>query len=303
MRSIYVFGLFPISPGKTVVSSALCRGLLSRGLKVAPFKPRSGHDLWYQYEAFKRCKKNARLFCEDITKLKEASRCQLPYEILNPIDALMAPINTRNFLENGYVREMYLKKENTFLHLIVERYTSWKEDRTRTLYCVNKNNFSDETLSYKDYVRDLTSKSDKIITIEDAPGWSSVLRRLGPVCTSTCSKRIAAEYELMVVEGFNDAVCPAPELRYDVVVGVAPGVAALYNPDDFHKVIELKSMIRGEPMGMRAKDIVDFIKPEKIFTVPALDMDDLGDFDRLSQKLSYITEAVLDRFPHKLENS
>ena len=158
-------------------------------------------------------------------------------------------------------------------------------------------------MNYKDYVQDLTSKSDKIINIEDTPGWSSVLRRFGPVCTSTCSKRIAEEYELMVVEGFNDAVCPAPELRYDVVVGVAPGVAALYNPDDFHKVIELKSMIRGEPMGMIAKDIVDFIKPEKIFTIPALDIDELEDFDRLSQKLSYITEAVLDRFPHKLENS
>ena len=58
-------------------------------------------------------------------------------------------------------------------------------------------------------------------------------------------------------------------------------------------------MIGGDPMGMRAKDIVDFIKPEKIFTVPALDIDDLGDFDRLSQKLGYITEAVLDRFAHK----
>ena len=298
MRSIYVFGLFPISPGKTVVSSALCRGLLSRGFKVAPFKPRSGHDLWYQYEAFKKCKKNARLFCEDITKLKEASRCQLPYEILNPIDALMAPINARTFLENGYVREMYLKKENTFLHLIVERYTSWKEDRTRTLYCLNKKSFCDETLSYKDYVRDLTSKPDEIITIEDASGWASVLRRFGPVCTSTCSRRIAEEYEMMVVEGFNDAVCPAPELRYDVVVCVAPGVAALYDPNDFHRVIEVRSTIGGEPMGMRAKDIVDFIKPEKIFKVPTLDIDDLGDFDRLSKKLGYITEAVLDRFPH-----
>ena len=286
-----------------MVSSALCRGLLSRGFKVAPFKPRSGHNLWYQYEAFKRCKNKTRLFCEDITKLKEASRCQLPYEILNPIDALMAPLNARNFLENGYVREMYLKDANTFLHLIVERYTSWKEDRARTVYCLNEKKLSDETLNYKDYIRDLTGKSDEILTVEDVAGWASVLRRLGPVCTSTCSRRIAEEYELMVVEGFNDAVCPAPELRYDVVVGVAPGVAALYNPDDFHRVIEVKSMIGGDPMGMRAEDIVDFIKPEKTLTIPALGKDDLRDFDKLSQKLSHIIEAVLDRFAHTLENS
>lgn len=293
--SVYVFGLFPISPGKTTVSSALCRGLLSTGFKVAPFKPRSGHSLWYQYEAFTRCEKNMRLFCEDITKLKEASRCRLPYEILNPIDALLAPLNAGTFLENGYVREMYLKYTNIFLHLIVERYTSWKEGRARTVCCLNEKTISDETFNYKDYVRGLTSKSDEVLTVEDEASWASVLRRLGPVCTSSCSRRIAEEHDLMVVEGFNDAICPAPELRYDVVVGVAPGVAALYDPDDFHRVIDIKSMIQGDPMGMKAEDIVDFIKPEKILTVPALGNDELGDFDRLSQKFSHITEAVLDK--------
>ncbi len=294
MRSIYVFGFFPISSGKTVVSSALCRGLLSREFKVAPFKPRSGHNLWYQHCAFLKCREEARLFCEDIIKLKEASRCELPYEILNPIDALMAPLNARTFLENNYVREMYVKDANTFLHLLVERYTSWKGDRPRTVFCVNEKNLSDEALSDRDYIRDLTKKSDEVLTVEDAAGWDSVFRRLGPACTSTCSGRIAEEYELMVVEGFNDAVCPAPELRYDVVVGVAPGVAAFYSPDDFHRVIEVKSMTGGDPMGMRSRDIVEFIKPEKMLKIPALGTKDLADFNRLSKKLGDIIEAILD---------
>ena len=277
-----------------MVSSALCRGLLSGGFKVAPFKPRSGHNLWYQHCAFLKCREEARLFCEDIIKLKEASRCELPYEILNPIDALMAPLNARTFLENNYVREMYVKDANTFLHLLVERYTSWKGDRPRTVFCVNEKNLSDEALSDRDYIRDLTKKSDEVLTIEDAAGWDAIFRRLGPSCTSTCSRRIAEEYELMVVEGFNDAVCPAPELRYDVVVGVAPGVAAFYSPDDFHRVIEVKSMTGVDPMGMRSKDIVGFIKPEKMLKIPALGTKDLADFNRLSKKLGDIIEAVLD---------
>ena len=49
---------------------------------------------------------------------------------------------------------------------------------------------------------------------------------------------------------------------------------------------------------MKAEDIVEFIKPEKILTVPALGNDELGDFDRLSQKFSYITEAFLDKLTH-----
>jgi len=45
-------------------------------------------------------------------------------------------------------------------------------------------------------------------------------------------------------------------------------------------------MITGEPMGLRSREIVDFIKPEKILTVLALSKKDINDFDRLSKKNS-----------------
>jgi predicted P-loop ATPase/GTPase len=95
---VFVFGLFSHSPGKTVASSALARGLLNDGFNVGVFKPRSGHSMWHQYEAFLKCRAEGRLFCEDIMKLKEASRCPLPYEVLNPIDALMSPLKVEKFL-------------------------------------------------------------------------------------------------------------------------------------------------------------------------------------------------------------
>jgi predicted P-loop ATPase/GTPase len=295
LKSVYVFGLFPISPGKTVVSTALCRGLLREGLKAAPFKPRSGHNLWYQYDSFKRCRKGGRLFCEDIIKLREASGCSLPYEILNPIDALMAPMNARVFLENKRVREMYLRESDTFIHLLFERYTSWMEGKAKNILCLNKKNLSDESLIDDDYIRELTEKSEEIVEVEDVARWDSVFRRLGSGCIHTCSRRIAEEYEVMVVEGFNDAVCPAPELRYDVVIGVAPGVAALYDPDDFQRVIRVKSTISGEPRGMTAEEITCFIKPEKTFKIPALEERDLTNFDRLGEKLGNINKIVLHR--------
>jgi predicted P-loop ATPase/GTPase len=296
LKSAYVFGLFPISPGKTVVSTALCRGLFREGLKVAPFKPRSGHDLWYQYDSFKRCREEGRLYCEDIIKLRKASGCHLPYEVLNPVDALMAPMNAKFFLENKRVREMYLREPDTFLHLLIERYTSWIEGKARNILCLNKKNLSDKSLIDEDYIRELTEKSEEIIEVEDVTKWNSVFRRLGSGSIHTCSRRIAEEYEVMVVEGFNDAVCPAPELRYDVVIGVAPGVAALYDPDDFQKVIRIKSTISGDPRGMTAEEIMCFIKPEKTYKIHALEESDLTNFDRLSEKLDKINEIVLRRF-------
>ena len=295
MRSIYVFGLFQISPGKTVVSTALCRGLLNRGLKVAPFKPRSGHNIWFQHDAFNKYKRDARLFCEDVIRLKEAARCQLPYEILNPVDALMAPLDAGIFLEKNNIRGMYLKQPNTFHHLLVERYTSWEDGKAKSTICVNEKNLSGGVLSDLEYIRELTGKAEKVLTIEDVAGWASVFRKLGPGSISTCCRRIGEESKLMVVEGFNDAVCPMLGLGYEAVLGVGPGSAAFYDSSDFDKVIKVKSMTGGDPMELRSKDIIQFIKPDEILSIPALDRRDLTNFDRLSEKLGHVVLAVLKR--------
>lgn len=294
-QTIFVFGFFPVSPGKTVVSTAICRGLLNRGFKVAPFKPRSGHNLWYQHDAFLRCREESRLYCEDIIKLSKASRCPIPNETLNPIDALLAPLDTRKFLEEDYIREMYMKEAITFHHLLVERYTLWR-DGPRTILCVNENNLAEDSFVDGSYIRGLGERSDEVLSIADAQGWNSVFRRLGPECTSTCFRKIAEDHELMVVEGYNDAVCPAPGLRYDVVVGVAPGLAAFYDPDDFHRVIDVKSETGKEPMGMRAVDMIHFMKPQRVITVPALRGHDIKDFDTLSRKLDNIIDSVVEEF-------
>lgn len=295
MRSIYVFGFFQTSPGKTVVSTALCRGLLNRGFNVAPFKPRSGHNLWFQHDAFDKCKKEARLFCEDVIKLKEAARCRLPYEILNPVDALMAPLDTKAFLKKNCIRRIYLKQPNTFDHFLVERYTSWEDGKAKSTLCVSEKNLSGEVLFDSEYIRDLMEKAENVLKVKDVVEWTSVFRNWGPVSISTCSRRIADEHELMVVEGFNDAVCPAPKLRYEAVLGVGPGTAAFYDPGDFERVIRVKSMIGGDTMGLRSKDVIQYIKPDGIWPIPALSSNNLISFDVLSEELGNIIDAVLKR--------
>jgi hypothetical protein len=51
-------------------------------------------------------------------------------------------------------------------------------------------------------------------------------------------------------------------------------------------------MISGEPMGLRSRDIIEFIKPEKVFSIPALGIEDITDFDMLSKKLVEIVDVV-----------
>lgn len=119
MKKILVFSLFETSPGRTVVSATLSRGIRNEGLRVAPFKPRSGHNLWYQHDSYDTCKKRESLFCEDIIKLRKAAKCNLPYEVLNPVDALMAPMDAGIYLSNNNTRSMYIDEDNTYNNLIV----------------------------------------------------------------------------------------------------------------------------------------------------------------------------------------
>jgi predicted P-loop ATPase/GTPase len=293
LRFIFVFGLFPISPGKTVVATAICRALSNRGFNVAPFKPRSGHDVWYQHDSFMKCVKERRLFCEDITKLREATECLLPYEILNPIDALMTPMKVGDYLKKGKAHEMYLKNTVNFNHLVVERYTQW-QDGARDVFYLSKTGLSSISTPVRDYVQDLV-EHHKVIEVKNLGEWDAVYRQMEPVCTSTCMDRIADDHELVVVEGFNDAVCPAQGFRYDVVIAVAPCIAAFYDPDDYHRVIEVKSKIRSDPRGFRAEDIIEFIKPEKIVRIPSTGLDTRKNYDKLSQKLEKVVNTTLER--------
>ena len=70
MKSVFVFGLFEDSPGKTTFSCGLLHKLQQIGVKPVPLKARAGHNYWYQYNELIPCLKEGRLYCSDIIKLK-----------------------------------------------------------------------------------------------------------------------------------------------------------------------------------------------------------------------------------------
>lgn len=294
MPSVFVFGLLPDSAGKTIVSSALARGLVNQGVHAAVFKPRSGHSLWYQHETFLKCKEEGRLFCEDVVKLREASRCHLPLEVLNPVDALMGPLNFKSFLERNALEYLYLLQPDVFSHLLVERYTLCRERGKENVICINEGAIKPgSTMLDTNYLVKLENDARKVLRIGSLKEWNMVFKRFAYSAMRTAYQEVSSVFDHVVVEGFNDAVCPEPTLHHDMVIGVAPGIAIFYDAEEFCRVLETMSKLGKDPGALRARDIVKFLKETETMTIPPLEQDCLDDYDKLSERLNkLVTKTV-----------
>jgi len=101
-------------------------------------------------------------------KLKEASRCPLPYEVLNPIDALMSPLKVEKFLRREMVNQMYLLEPEVYPHLIVERYTKIENSEFENILLVNEGNVdAGLVLLDEDYLSKLKNIADKTISVRN----------------------------------------------------------------------------------------------------------------------------------------
>ena len=230
-------------------------------------------------------------------KLRDACKCSLPIEVMNPVDALMSPLNVKTFLERKMMTQLYLFEPETFLHLIAERYTLCK-DGIKHILSVNMEAIKSKSpyvMRDLEYVKRLEENADKVLYLKNLNEWNSVFQDYGSKAIRSCYRRVSEKAECVIIEGFNDAVCPDDSLRYDLVIGVAPGVTVFYDAENFHRVIETLRELGKDPRGLRAEDVVKYLKKGKILQIPALPSSCLKDYDELSGKLDQLIDYTLQR--------
>jgi predicted P-loop ATPase/GTPase len=248
LASVFVFGLLPDSPGKTLVSRAIVRGLINRGWDVGVFKPRSGHNYWYQYDAFLKCREEGQLFCQDIIELREAREGDsLPYVLTNPVDALMSPLRVDDYLIEKAWNQFYVDEFQSFLHLVMERCTVYSSGIINNIVCLNSAGIKDVLFSEETFVKDVMSKASETIQIGSVEKWNQVYEEFSSKAILSCYKKVCEEHGNVLIEGHNDAVCPNPDLSYDLIIGVAPGLTIFYEPERFAQIIKFMKDSEGSP--------------------------------------------------------
>jgi len=293
LRSIFIFGLFQDSSGKTVLSTALARGFANMGLNVAVFKPRSGHNMWHQYEAYLKCKAARSLFCEDIIKLKEASKCQLPYEVLNPVDALLSVFNTEAFLEQKRESQMFLLEQEAYSQLIVERHSFFKDGKAESVLLLNEENVNANLVLFdREYIEELKRNAVQVIPLHRPSEWAALSNELGAKAIQSCYSVVKRACDSLIIEGFNDSVCPEPAVveEADVIVGVAPGAAIFYEPNEFKRILNTMAKLGKDPKTLRSNSVIKYARKYEVVKVPQLPPEYLNDYNKLSVELGQIVD-------------
>jgi len=98
-KKVLVVGLLKADSGKTFFSQGLITALQDRDINIVPFKPLSGHNLYYQFDTFQNNVRSQRISSRDIGKLIATAQTQLPIELLNPVDRLFVPLDFEKYLK------------------------------------------------------------------------------------------------------------------------------------------------------------------------------------------------------------
>lgn len=274
------------------------RGLIDRGFDMGVFKPRSGHNYWYQYDAFLSCVDEGQLFCSDIIKLREACREDtLPYELMNPIDSLLSPLKVDNYLIENEWNQFFIDDYQTFSHLVMERYTIYNSEIVNII-CLNSNNFKNVLSPEKMFLEEVISKADETIELDCLRKWNQVYKKLSSKAILSCYEKICEKYENILIEGYNDAICPDPKLKYDIILGVAPGIVIFYEPERYSQIIKFMRNSGKNPLTLRAKNILEYTRESEIIKIPPLTSEEKNDTNILSKKLSLLIDYIEGKLEH-----
>jgi len=298
---ILITGINRNNSGKTIVGVGIANGLKNKGYKVIPFKPFSFHNWFTQYSTTLENIKYGTIFSEDIFKLREVSNCRERYEVLNPVDNLIAPLDIYWFIEHNFTSMYYSYQLNIMRQILVTR-VSYVNDRGRifNLGILNKW-LIDREIAYVDntVTNSVTKKFDEIVEVNDLDTLAKIIvdhsaRAIGLSC------KLLEKYDkdIVLIESYSDSAWPfLSNISLDLVLAVAPGIVLVYPPEKYTIAVKIRTSIYKSLLGVSVKDILDYLSPIKHFKIPPVPSILIPETveERIKELLDYIVSRIEEK--------
>lgn len=264
---IFIFGLYEEDSGKTLLALQLIKAFRDIGIKIIPFKPISGHNLWRQYENVEKNVLLKKLFSYDLDRMREEASLDIPHEILNPVCILTAPHNIKKYLEHDVSPTFYLQ-ETLFRNFMLGRITSCKQGVPQNLYLVNEPRIP-FLLHHEEIINALLENASETLVIHSENEFFKVYEgKKTENAIASCFEYLSNTFDNILIEGFNNSLLPWSDiLTMDAFIGAAPGLALLFTKEQFVNAINaLLSFHSG--ITLTASHLLSLVKPHMTFKTP-----------------------------------
>jgi len=285
VSKVFICGVLPEESGKTTLARALIRYLVNSGYHVIPFKPLSGHNLWWQYDSYLMNVKLGILVSEDSIRLWRAAKKRVPLELTNPCDILLSIPDYGHYGYGEFIK-MILSRD-VYSMVSMGRFTLVEEGSVKRVIYYRKGFLFDE-----DFLERMAKEAYRLKEVESYEDFIHLHERYYERAVDSCYKELMrGAHDMMLIEGFNDSVYPWKGVEdSELVVAVAPTVSLVFDKDEFFEAVHLF----GTPYTVEFHRIAELVSPMKIIRLPPLSSKELKDDDRLMKRYSNVVKEIMD---------
>ncbi len=267
MAIILVVGVGEDS-GKTTVAASLASFLSGRGFKVSVSKPIGASELWLRPWVLRESESRGIVVTGDAVILaRSLRRGDVNLEVLNPVAAILAPIDYSRFPPRSSSAEA--ASLLPALRVALLRISECTSSSVKRLHLSSKEALERAPESIAARLRDSMGSLKPRPLLVNSGFISSVLSSTGIEAADTCLSMLDSTSDLVVVESNSDVAAPTSlsVAKADAVIVAAPGVACVYSGERWRMAVQLQVSI-GSPWRTTVSDIMEIARPEKLVAIP-----------------------------------
>ncbi|MBY9000269.1 MAG: hypothetical protein KGD64_05090 [Candidatus Heimdallarchaeota archaeon] len=284
---VFIGGLLEHNSGKTTVARDMVNFFKKNSaMKISPFKPLSGNNLFYHYDQIKKNTAEYKDFVSlDIAELLHETSNETKATIANPVHKVNTQAIATRFFEEGSISAFYNKYQDS--EALIQRFSFCDEaGNQKSTYIVNepiyKNRkfWNDEVLT-----ESILKKASEIKFFKNDQEYYSLNSKYYADSIQTSFEYLKKNSDLMVIESFNNSAHPAWCVREsNVILLLGPGSIFIYEPDVYFRAIDnFRAINRNKPS--TTNEVLKIASPKEALYLPLDETDRLETVTKLANQI------------------
>jgi len=248
---VFIGGLLEYNSGKTTIAKDMVRFFENdSSMKVSPFKPLSGNNLFYNYEQIlENTTKHEDFVSQDIIELLNETSNDIKATLANPVHKVNTQAIATRFYEEGSINTFYNKYQDS--EALLQRFSFCdSEGNQKSTYIVNEPIYKNEKFWNDEKLTEpILKKADEIKPFKNDHEYYSLNSKYYADSIQTSFEYLKNNSDFIVIEGFNNSAHPAWCVREsNLILLLGPGSIFIYDPDVYFRAIDnYRAINRNKP--------------------------------------------------------